>query len=65
MKIELSDVANALVSQSSMFQCSLKEAWEKYTHPIITDLFSYEEVKMYIDETIKLGEVFKDTTDNK
>lgn len=58
MKMELSDVANTLVSQSSLFECTLEVAWKDWMHPIIVEQFSFEEVNEYIQSKIKLGERF-------
>ncbi len=56
MEPDISRVASTLVSQSSLFQCSLEHAWKQYMHPLITERFNYKEVKDYIDEKVKLGE---------
>mgnify|MGYP000930260036 FL=1 len=59
MEFKIGNIADALISVSSMFNCTLEEAWERYTHPIITEKFSFEEVKKYIDKKVELGEKFK------
>jgi len=48
-KLELSKVASILVEQSNIFECDLKTAWEKYMHPVITDQFTYEEVRLFVE----------------
>lgn len=54
--MDISRVASTIVSHASLFKCSTEEVWEKYTHPLILNLFEYEEVKAYIDSKIELGE---------
>ena len=48
--MEISRVAEVLISQASLFKCTTKEAWDKYMHPLITNAFRYEDVKDYIDK---------------
>ncbi|QJI52357.1 hypothetical protein [Psychrobacillus phage Perkons] len=55
MEIEISKVADTLMSQSGLFQCSIEEAWNTYMHPILTENFDFEEVKVYIDRKVELG----------
>jgi len=57
MEFNIADVANTLVSQASLFQCSFEDAWNQYMHPLITDNFRYEDVKKYIDEKINMVDV--------
>lgn len=59
VELDISRVANTLLDQALLFQCTLSEAWEKYMHPFITNSFSYEEVRVFIDKKIELGERFK------
>lgn len=56
MNMDISKVADTIVSQASLFECSLEEAWNKYTHPLIMNAFKYEDVKAYIERKIELGE---------
>jgi len=49
-KLELSKVSGILVEQSNIFECDLKTTWEKLMHPAITDQFTYEEVRLFIEE---------------
>lgn len=53
--LDISSIANTLVSQSSIFNCSLKEAWDNYMHPALTQSITFEETKKYIDEKTKQG----------
>lgn len=55
MEITISRVADTLVSQSGMFNCSIEEAWNTYMHPLLTESFDYEDVKSYIDRKVELG----------
>lgn len=48
--MEISRVAEVLISQASLFDCTIEEAWDKYMHPLITNTFKYEDVKDYIDK---------------
>lgn len=56
MNLEISKVADTLIQQCSIFQCSVEKAWEDHMHPLITESIAFEEVKAYIDNKIKLGE---------
>lgn len=47
---EISKVSEVLLKQSAMFNCSLEETWRRLMHPAITERFSFQEVKKYIDE---------------
>lgn len=55
MKFELSKIADTLVSQSGLFNCSLEEAWKNCMHPLLTNAYSFQEVKEYIDRKVELG----------
>lgn len=55
----LPSIADTLVNQSAIFNCSLKEAWENYMHPLITGQATFDEVKAYIDNKVALGEQYK------
>lgn len=55
MNFKLSKVADTLVQQSVIFSCSIETAWNEYMHPIITERFTFEEVKEYIDHKVELG----------
>lgn len=55
MEFELSKIADTLVSQSGLFNCSLEEAWESWMHPLLTNNYTFEEVKEYIDRKVELG----------
>lgn len=44
----ISKVANDLIQQCSIFQCSLESAWEDYMHPYGTTYLTFDEVKSYI-----------------
>jgi hypothetical protein len=54
-KFEISRVADVLISQSSMFNCSIEKAWKDYMHPAITEQFTFDEVKKYIYDKILRG----------
>lgn len=54
-KFDISKIANTLISQSSLFDCSIEEAWKKYMHPILTEQITFDEVKKYINEKVALG----------
>ena len=56
MHFEISKVADAVVMQTSLFQCSIDEAWDRYTHDLIKNQFTLEEVKAYINRKVQLGE---------
>lgn len=59
MDISVAQLADTLVSQSTLFNCSIEEAWEKYMHPYLTKQSTFEEVKSYIDDQIALGKEFR------
>nr|WP_312985493.1 hypothetical protein [Clostridioides sp.] len=46
---KLEDVAKTTVEQSGMHNCSIEDAWKEYIHPIITDKFTLNEVKEFIN----------------
>lgn len=54
LKLEISKIADTLMSQSAMFNCSLEEAWKQWMHPVLTEQTTFEEVKKYIDEQVTL-----------
>jgi hypothetical protein len=54
-KLEISRVADTLVNQASLFNCGIEKAWNKYMHPVITEQFTFDEVKKYIDSKISMG----------
>jgi hypothetical protein len=58
-KIEISKIADTLVSQASLFNCSIEVAWKTYMHPVLIEHTTYEEVKKYIDEKVALGEKYE------
>lgn len=55
MNTSVSKLADTLVSQSAMYNCSFEEAWENHMHPFLTKQATFEEVKQYIDDKIYLG----------
>lgn len=57
--MEVSKIADTLVSMASLFNCSLEIAWETYMHPALTDQASFEEVKSFIDMKVSLGEKYE------
>lgn len=44
-KLDLNKVAETLLSQCDLFNCSIEDAWENYIHEIITEQFTFEEVE--------------------
>ncbi|MCY9738163.1 hypothetical protein M5X17_31210 [Paenibacillus alvei] len=54
MTFEISRVAEVLVDQSSIFNCTIEEAWKNYMHPAITEQVNYFEVVTYINEKVDL-----------
>ena len=48
---EISEVAKITIEQCKLFNCSIDICWEKYIHPIITEQFTLNEVKQYIEST--------------
>lgn len=54
LRLSIEDVADILVSQSTILKCSLEEAWNTYMHPITTESFSYTEVIEYIKENVQV-----------
>lgn len=53
-QFEISKVADTLISQATMFNCNIEKAWTDYMHPLITDQFTFDEVKTYIaDKAVK------------
>jgi hypothetical protein len=59
--IGVSSIADTLVSQASLFNCTLEKAWKKYMHPALTEQTTFEEVKKYIDSKVALGEKSEDS----
>lgn len=47
------DSAKAILDLCELLNCSLEEAWEKYTHPVITEQFKFEDIQKYIEENYK------------
>lgn len=47
MKIE--NAARALKETANLFGCSYKKAWEQYTHPAITEKFTFTDVLEYLE----------------
>jgi hypothetical protein len=50
--------ANLTVSNGNLFNCSLEDAWKEYTPNHLTDNFTFDQVKEYIDEKVKLGSLY-------
>jgi hypothetical protein len=57
--MEISKVADNLVSYAGIFQCSFKEAWEKHLPELLTKDTSFQEVINYINYKIALGDKYK------
>lgn len=53
LKFEINRVAETLIEQCEFFNCSLDMGWKSYMHPIITEQFSLQEVKEYINKCAK------------
>ncbi len=49
---EVGKVSETLIRMAEIFNCSYKTAWEQWTHPAITDRFTFEEVNEYIKNNI-------------
>jgi len=57
-EINIPKVADILISQCSLFNCSLEEGWKNYMHPVLTEQVTFEEVMDYIKKKIELGNLF-------
>jgi len=49
-KLKISKVAEVLTEQSKFFNCDLKTAWRTWMHPVITEQFTFEEVRLFIEQ---------------
>lgn len=49
-KIDISRASEALIVQCKLFNCDIDTAWEEYTHPIITEQITLDEIKKYLKE---------------
>ncbi|EGL17691.1 MULTISPECIES: hypothetical protein [unclassified Paenibacillus] len=56
--LEISRVADTLVNQAAIFNCTFKKAWKYYMHPALTENFSYEDIVSYINEKMNLGQEY-------
>lgn len=56
----ITKVANTLISYASLFRCSLEDAWDIHLPTYFTDKFSFEEVKVSIDEKVIQGKLFQE-----
>lgn len=50
LDIKIEHVADTLVKQAKLFDCTLEVAWNEYIHPLITEKFSLDEVLNYIED---------------
>lgn len=50
LELKIEHVADTLIKQAELFNCTLAVAWNEYTHPLITEQFSLEEVLNYIED---------------
>lgn len=55
IKKDIAKLADIVVGQAAMFNCSFEEAWDKYTHPTLTEQVDFKEVLEYINDKIELG----------
>lgn len=46
-------IAEVISFQCDVFNCSVDRAWDKYTHPIIKEHITLEEMKQFIN-TLKI-----------
>lgn len=51
-KLDLGRVAGSVLIQCSLFNCDIDTAWKEYTHPIITEQITLDEVKKYLKENV-------------
>lgn len=55
--MEIENVARALKVISSLFGCSYKKAWDQYTHPAITEKFTFADVLEYLKEAEQVEQI--------
>lgn len=48
--ISISSVADSVMSLSKLLELPIENVWKQYTHSIVKECFSFEEVKMYIEK---------------
>lgn len=48
--MSIEKTAKTLKDQVCIFNCSYEVAWEQWIHPLIKEMFTFEEVMMYIDK---------------
>jgi hypothetical protein len=56
-EINIPKIADILISQCSLFNCSLEDGWKNYMHPALTEQVDFEDVINYIKENIELGKL--------
>lgn len=56
-------VADTLINQMKVFDCTMEAAWNDYMHSLITDQFTLEEVVNYIED-MEIAKIIKEREKN-
>lgn len=56
-------VADTLINQMKVFDCTIEVAWNDYMHSLITDQFTLEEVVNYIED-MEIAKIIKEREKN-
>lgn len=54
MDFDINKVVDALIEMSNFMRTDYKTTWEKYTHELITEQFTWEEIEIELNK--KIGE---------
>lgn len=52
MDFDINKVVDALIEMSNFMRTDYKTTWEKYTHELITEQFTWEEIKTVLNEKV-------------
>ena len=52
VEIKINKVVDALIEMSQLMGVDYKTIWEKYTHELITEQFTWEEIKTVLNEKV-------------
>ena len=50
IELKIENVAETLINQAKLFNCTIDIAWDKYMHPYITNQFNLEDIANYIED---------------
>lgn len=66
IELKIENVAETLINQAKLFNCTLENAWNNYMHSYITEQFTLEDVANYIEdmEIYKIIEIIEERDKN-